>query len=147
MLLIFFIFGPGIPGAAEALNDYFDHCLPSESKPVPVYLPAEDEIGKFPSYENCNRETWRTNFSKLHTALANLMPGQNQLKIEKEISRICYGVFPSADKIINRMIVTARQKDKYRTRKLNLFKDLIFRLEEEDYERAAKIRDEIDSYK
>jgi len=130
-----------------ALNDYFDHCQQPESNQIPTYFPSEDEIGTYPSYKNCSRETWKSNFSKLHKALTNLMSGQNQMKIEKEITRICYGVFPSSEKIINKMLTTARQKHKYRTRKLNLFKDLIFRLEEEDYERAAKIRDEIDSYK
>ena len=130
-----------------ALNDYFDHCPPESPETEKTYFPEENEIETYPSYKNCSRETWRTNFSKLHKALTNLMSRQDPLKVEKEITRICYGVFPSSENIVNKMLAIARQKNKYRTRKLNLFKDLIFRLEEEDYERAAKIRDEIASYK
>lgn len=130
-----------------ALNDYFDHCQTPELMPVPNHFPAEEEIGKYPAYKDCSRETWRSNFSKLHKAMINFMSGHNQVKVGQEISRICRGIFPSSESIIDKMLATARQKHKYRTRKLNLFKDLIFRLEEEDYERAAKIRDEIDSYK
>lgn len=99
----------------------------------------------FPAYENCTRDEWRYLFSEIHEALVDPSDGEDYSAIERDLQRLCKGS-KIPKELISTMCSTARQEHPHMTERLYLYKSLIFALEEESYENAAKIRDLLKKY-
>lgn len=118
-----------------ALNDYYTAYWKKQQTAKPKAIERKD----------CTKEEWRYIFSELHECLINPSANENYTLLEKDIEKLCKGIM-LPHKLIQEMCTTAKQKKEHWKEKLYLYKNLIFSLEDEAYEHAAKIKEAFKKY-
>ena len=99
------------------------------------------------SYDKSTREAWKKLFLERYECLVKQESGKAYDVIENELNIICKNS-PVPENQIKSMCGFARREPNRRVKEkgLELYKDLIFALEAQEYEKAAKIRDLLKKY-